>query len=216
MGKIFGGRVPAVRRRSRANYQNFLVQNCFPVTRGLGKNFPDRGAPEKISQTAMRIVRGRLLCSYRSEGGGNGPPGPLRLEGVRGVPYARHTFCNSGKFRFFSGRVPAPLRVLDPYARHTFCNSGKFRFFSDEAPNARHTFCNSGKFGPSCYGARMEKKLGAFVCHFIAHQSMRHFMVHLKSPQLPRAKHHFGILKKSPRVAPKNFTCNPQIFSLLS
>ena len=46
-------------------------------------------------------------------------------------------------------RAPRPAAGLGPpNARHTFCNSGKFRFFSDEAPNARHTFCNSGKFGP--------------------------------------------------------------------
>lgn len=63
-----------------------------------------------------------------------------------------------------------------------------------------------------CYGARMEKKLSAFVCHFIAHLPMCHFMAHLKPPQLPRAKHHFGILKKSPKVVPKNFTYRPPNF----
>ena len=37
-GKILGSRVLAVRRRSRANYQSFLAQNYFPVTRSpLGK-----------------------------------------------------------------------------------------------------------------------------------------------------------------------------------
>ena len=77
MRKNLGSRVLAVRRRSRANYQNLLIQNYFPVTRrppekisqiakALGKNFSDREGPrkkflrprrpsEKISQTAKAL-----------------------------------------------------------------------------------------------------------------------------------------------------------------
>ena len=114
-------RVLTVRRRSRANYQNFLVQNYFPVT---------RRPSEKISQTAMRIVRGRLLDPVPPPPPGKWAPGPgplapLRSESVSGWAqiatkfslfwsHARHTFCNSGKFRFFGDGVPAPLRSLVP------------------------------------------------------------------------------------------------------
>ena len=62
--------------------------------------------------------------------------------------HARHTFCNGGKFQFFGGGVPVPLRSLGPlggrahgspatalawkkfcvqlYAWHTFCHTEKF------------------------------------------------------------------------------------------
>lgn len=80
MRKILGSRVPAVRRRSRANYQNFLAQDYFPES---------RSSPEKISQTAMRIVRGRLLDPAPPPPPGKWTPGPrtpgqLRSESVSG------------------------------------------------------------------------------------------------------------------------------------
>lgn len=139
--KILGSRVLAVRRRSRANYQSFLAQNYFPDRGGPRKKFPrtrrsrkkfprPRRPSEKISQTAMRIVRGRLLDPAPSPSPGemdSRPPDP-RPAAVRECkrvgpnyhqippvwPYARHTFCNSGRFRFFGDRVPVPLRVLGP------------------------------------------------------------------------------------------------------
>ena len=143
--KILGSRVPAVRRRSRANYQNFLAQNYFPVTRGSRKNFPDRTDSQRESvkkfprprRPRKKFPRPRCV-SYAEDYWtpphppspgemGSRPPNP-RPAAVRECkrvgqiairsppvwPYARHTFCNSGKFRLFGDRVPAPLRVLGP------------------------------------------------------------------------------------------------------
>lgn len=96
------------------------------------EKFPGSRRPsEKISQTAIRVVRGRLLDPVPppppGEMGSRTPdPRPAAVRECKRVgpnchqtsppfwPYARHTFCNSGKLRFFGGGVPAPLRILDP------------------------------------------------------------------------------------------------------
>ena len=102
--KILGSRVLAARRRSRANYQSFLAQNYFPVTRRPRKKFPrshrlSMRICEKISQTAKtpkKFPRPRCV-SYAEDywtlphppppgkwAPGPGSPGPLRSESVSG------------------------------------------------------------------------------------------------------------------------------------
>ena len=66
----------------------------FPKPRRPRKNFPNRDA-------------------YRTRKTISPCPIPLPPGKWAPGPYARHTFCNSGKFRFFGGWVPVPLRVLD-------------------------------------------------------------------------------------------------------
>ena len=213
-----GGAVASLRDPKRN-----LVQNYFPVTRGPWKKFPrshrlSMRICEKFSRPrrprkdfpdrdAYRTRKTIVLLPQR--GGGNGPPGPLRLEGVRGSPMPGTLFVIAENFGFLAAGFPSRCGSWAPMPGTLFVIAENFGFLAMRPPMPGTLFVIAENLAPLLRRTH-GKKIGC-VCmpgtHFVITKTSTLLQNFLSIDT--RARHTF-------HKGPKNFTCSPQIFSLLS